>query len=417
MNKMNVIDLEGVNCWQFNLKPNFNGLNENDRKIFQCSCIENRVFGIGWNIKKNVFDSFVELNDKTYKKYIEEYKKYKKNKKDEVIKIKSPLSDMMSINVNDYVVMRLSNAKYYIGRVSKRATYNFDCKIDNFNDHCRGSISWYCEVNEWRQFSEQEMPSEIVGRLSQSKQSTITRIDPYRQIILIKKAYEEYNNKKSNLPKVVLTKYNFTRSLKYWELEDLVSKYIYDKHKDYIILPSSCKVSHIKYEFTFVKSNCLPITCQVKNQKELPDIDYYVDDKEVYEKIYLFSGLWSDEDVEKKQMKYNGDKYSHLQFIKPSELFETLKTSNVVYNDRYYQLDVSNHLFCMDKLEKNKEWKKCTQFRGNNLRRYKINSENHYIYFINNYIVKYDEQFHALILFDRKQANEDLLQEIIDILT
>ena len=74
-----------------------------------------------------------------------------------------------------------------------------------------------------------------------------------------------------------------------------VCAYIYNKHYEdgYMPLPSSGKVSRLKYEFTFIsnKTNKKPITCQVKNQNSEPiNVKNYENYKNIYEKIYLFSG-------------------------------------------------------------------------------------------------------------------------------
>ena len=82
------------------------------------------------------------------------------------------------------------------------------------------------------------------------------------------------------------------------------------------MLPSSGKISNPKYEYVFVKSEGeqgKPITCQVKNQAKIEESDYN-DDKEVYEKIYLFSGCTQNAKTE----------YDNIKFISNEELYNTL---------------------------------------------------------------------------------------------
>ena len=86
----------------------------------------------------------------------------------------------------------------------------------------------------------------------------------------------KYFDKKTNqylpvvIPKIILNKDNFTSALNYMELEDLVYTYIINENPNYILYPSKCKATKIKYEFTLLDKNCKEkeITCQVKNNLE-----------------------------------------------------------------------------------------------------------------------------------------------------
>ena len=129
-----------------------------------------------------------------------------------------------------------------------------------------------------------------------------------------------------NIPKPLLNQDNFVTSLNYMELEDLVSQFIYERHykEGYILLPSSCKINKQNYEFSFVSVNRNPITCQVKNQSDDIIPNEYNDEKS-YEKIYLFSGKWKDEDIDKYRKEYAG---TNIYIISKEELYnEFMKNS------------------------------------------------------------------------------------------
>lgn len=125
-----------------------------------------------------------------------------------------------------------------------------------------------------------------------------------------------------NIPKPLLNQDNFVTSLNYMELEDLVSQFIYERHykEGYILLPSSCKINKQNYEFSFVSVNRNPITCQVKNQSDDIIPNEYNDEKS-YDKIYLFSGKWKDEDIDKYRKEYVG---TNIYIISKEELYNEL---------------------------------------------------------------------------------------------
>ena len=147
------------------------------------------------------------------------------------------------------------------------------------------------------------------------------------------------------------------------ELEDLVCAYIHNKHypDNYMLLPSSGKVSRIKYEFTFVsgKQNKKPITCQVKNQNKDPiKLSAYIDDMDIYDKIYIFSGnnnIIRDAEV------------NNIEIIEPSELFDTL--TNYGYMSfvrdklkKYYNFDNQwSDIEYVEQILKNSGWEQTNQ--------------------------------------------------------
>lgn len=299
---------EDANFWIVKLLP----FNENDRKdsdriiAYQDTCIKNNIFGMGWQYE-GIFDKSIELNEDNKKKFLEKYGK--------ADGLEKALNSYIKIKKGDFVLTRLKNSHIYIGRVSEPAKYNSD-KVDGAENH----LSWYCRVEKWVEFENvTELPSEIIGRLSQRRQPTITSIKNYRQRLLIINAYLS-KFEKNDFPKVVISKNNFCRSMEYKQLEDLVCMYIYKRHSGYILLPSSCKVSQQKFEYMFIKNGSKPITCQVKNQSDI-NINEYIGENS-FEKIYIFSGQWTDEEVKERQEKL--EELSNIEIIAPSELYKSL---------------------------------------------------------------------------------------------
>lgn len=274
---INTIEIDKPNCWIVNLKPYGEGTDNEEIKSFQKNCIEKKIFGIGWINEK-------EAPKDGKRHYLADAKKNWVNEGGEKAK-----ESLKKVQKGDLVITRLRDGHIYIGIVDQPAFY--ESGIDE-----KGRLSCMCEVEKWYKIDNQdELPQAICGRLAQRQQRTIERIGNSEIKMLIIFAYEHLNGTEKiiDIPKVRLTKDNFTRALNYMELEDLVCAYIYDKHKEenYMLLPSSCKVSRPKYEFDFVCCNKRPITCQVKNQNaDAIKISDYENDMDVYEKIYLFSG-------------------------------------------------------------------------------------------------------------------------------
>lgn len=327
-NEIPFIDISETQCWMVYIMPFNSGERTNYQLVdsFQRRCIEERVFGMGWDLP--CFEYGTPISEENACIYADKYKeRWGGQVSDDALK------GYLQIKKNDYVIMRLKNSHYYVGRVSSDSAFY----MYKENDPLYGNLSWGCTVEQWIEYpTDDSVPSEIVGRFSQRLHSTIQRFAKYRQRLLVIAMYENVfaeDQRHFIVPKLKIDASNFTESLNYRELEDLVALYISEHHKQdgYVLIPSSCKVSQPDYEFRFVSGHRKPITCQVKN-KEIIEIDHYTGEK-AYERVYIFSGLWSNEEVENKRRMY-GD-YSHIYIIKPSELFETLSNNLVFYNNFY----------------------------------------------------------------------------------
>lgn len=323
------IDIADVNCWMVYLMP----LTQDQRSNYeltdsiQQACIHDKVFGMGWDVEVPGFSKETPMTDENALKYVKTYNcgGYKVSD--------AAVNGYKEVKKGDYAIARNKNGHYYVGKVSSEgAHYLYDAGKTLYRN-----FSWGCEVEEWVEFAtEEEVPSEIIGRFSQRIHSTIQKILPYRQRLLVIAMYENHIDKSRKvyeIPKLHIGKSNFVRSMNYKELEDIVSVYMADKHcrDGYYLLPSSCKVSQQNYEFTFVSSNKKPITCQVKNQQKI-EISHYKNETG-YERIYIFSGKWDDLRVEELRKEYAT--YQHIYIISPSELYETLK-SNMFLKNEYY---------------------------------------------------------------------------------
>ncbi len=318
--------INDINCWIVNLKPFDDKIVSNDIiREFQLKCIESKIFGIGWHI--NGFTGTLEDNKDAFLAAYSENDAYKS--------IVRAVNNMSKIKEGDLVIVRLRNAHYYIGMVSDKAFYKNGI---GGNDYFDEILSWMCGVHEWVEFQTDEiLPSEIVGRMSMRRQPTLSIVANHRQKLLIGAAFNILSEQKiSGVSRINISVDNFARSLNYAELEDLVCSYIYRDiqrqypENNYILLPSSCKVSRPLYEFIFVCPGEKPITCQVKNEAVI-DLEKYNDDH--YRKIYIFS-----------DQGYVNEKSKHdnVEIIDRKRLFDTL-LDNTEYIHRklseYYTFD------------------------------------------------------------------------------
>jgi hypothetical protein len=315
-------------------RNDYNRVNE-----LQTRCIKEKMFGMGWDLP--CFPYGTPMTDETAAEYTNKYNAQVGSVSETAVK------GYNKIKKGDFVIMRLKNSHYYVGKVSSEGAFY----IHKSEDSVYGLFSWGATVEKWMEYSDDgEIPSEIVGRFSQRLHSTIQRIAPYRQKLLVMAMYENKlleQERKINVPKLHIDSYNFVRSLDYMELEDLVALYIAEKHNadGYRLLPSSCKINQQKFEFRFVAKNKKPITCQVKNQEEI-EIEHYVEETS-YEKIYIFSGRWREEAVHELNRKYEA--YQHIRIISPKELWETLKNNKVFnFSPAFYDLD--NRSLCPEEL-------------------------------------------------------------------
>ena len=321
MSKIRFIDIAGTNCWiAYNMPLSSEQRSDYDLVDYvQSKCVERKIFGMGWDVNIAGFDSSTYMTEENISRYRSEYSKQHGNVS------KQAIDAYKNITKGDYVITRNKNGHFYVGKVSSEGAYY----LYNGEDDVLKYFSWGCSVEGWKDFpTEQGVPSEIVGRFSQRYHATIQRIGGYRQRLLVVSMYGDLE-----IPKLSITKYNFVNSMNYKELEDLVAIFIANRHRaeGYSFLPSSCKTSQQNIEYYFVAGGKKPITCQVKNQKEV-DIGRYLDETQ-FEKIYLFSGKWSDELVQRMRTRYG--KYRHFYIISPEELFETLQ-EDLVFENPYY---------------------------------------------------------------------------------
>ncbi len=322
------------NCWLVKLKPGGENGNKEVVKELQEICIRDKIFGMGWpvsdmyskNGEKVSIQEYDENNEEKFnKEKLDYYKKklenkyLKKEKKEyEKSSVKKAFDYYKQINVGDYVMTRLGDGKYYIG-ICKGDI----CYYTGKNKILKDNFSWYGKVEEWIEINEDDVPGHIYGYFSFKNQSTIRRVSKENEVAreLIENTYKFL--KKENFKKIDIDKYNFNKTLYATDLEDLVYCYILNQEENqgYILYPSKSKISTVKYEFYLINiedENKKMITCQVKNDAEVL-YKNYIDDKNKFEGIYLFSGI----------EKYTKDKKCDMK-----ELIEKLKKENMYIIDK-----------------------------------------------------------------------------------
>lgn len=402
------INIADINCWMVYLMP----FSESDRynydlvNSYQHECIEEKVFGMGWGLDCQNIEFGETLNDISLEKYTETAKLQYNSEELESSHLNA-INLYCNIKKGDYVIMKFKDSRYYIGKLATEVQFVHK-PVSPYN-----RLSWGAFVEEWVEFkTEEELPSEIVGRFSQRIHSTVQRIVPYRQKLLTISSYETNSLNPTfpvKIPKLKITKENFIRSLTYKELEDLVALFIYLKHcnEGYVLLPSSCKLSQQNYEFRFVSNGKQPITCQVKNQAEI-DIDRYINDT-AYKKIYIFCGLWSNEKVEKLKNEY--EKYKQIFIISPDELFKVLYKADFFKNP-YYSFEKAILKPCDLNLE---GYEICKSLRKAKNKSCKITDD--FVCFTNNDVLFYSAEFEALILsghfLEDRNKEYEYIQEIL----
>ncbi len=418
-NEIPYIDISGVNCWIAYLMPFSQEEKSNYKEIerFQNECIEKKIFGMGWNVENFLpygkADECGRFFISDNNNYIDLFKNKDKEKSEENAEISEEDSNQekehpaikaynnyANIHPGDYVIIRLKNSHYYIGKIATNAYYLK-------NEDKKNLLAWRCKVEKWVEYkTQEEMASEIVGRFSQRLHRTIEIVKDYRLKLSIISAYEKKIEEKEriyNVPKVKLTRYNFVSCLTYTELEDLVYVYINSLHEKegYKLYPSSCKVNHQKYEYTLFHQSKNPITCQVKNKDYIKAEDYE-NEMDKFEKIYLFSGLGFD--------KKTTEKYEHTKIviINNDELFtklgEYLQFRQL--NDFYiFRPNMENSL---DKLDLPSDFK---QIKRWSLRKKQYKKDEQYICFSHDDFF-YADEFEALINNLSDSDNENFKETI-----
>ena len=182
MSSIPFINISNTNCWLVNLLPFGDNTKIEDIKAFQSECINKSVFGMGWDCLYSKDICYIELNEAEKEKHLSVCK----NCKEKLCPVSKEILDRYSeINPGDYVITRLKNAHYYIGKVVTKTFYSYGKeKVER--------LSWCCKVEKWIEYeNEIEIPSEILGRFSQRNHSTIEKIANYRTKLLLISTYEK----------------------------------------------------------------------------------------------------------------------------------------------------------------------------------------------------------------------------------
>lgn len=480
------IDLSKVKkCWLVQMLP----FRQNDKKNYdvvnnyQEICVEEKFFGIGWSddyveenkkikkmkrleeifgdvksingeipdelefeirtkIKKilNVTDKEITEAEGKEKKLINLYQYvYKKINPNQISEngknagLSKAINAMFATSVGDIVIARLRDGTYLIGQITDAKKFFKNQKNTKENDVLKNidsnGFSWRCNVDGWVRLQREEVPSDIIGKFLQRTPCTILPTSERIKLLALK-LYNEKKKKNDEIPPIILNENNFALSLNSDELEDLVYLYIDENEdKDLILLPSQCKISEPIYEF-YLKDRKNPngknITCQVKNNCEI-DCFEYSKQKDLFEKIYLFSGIGYKEYEEDKKIK----------IISKKNLFKTLKENinyfNFVNNKRYYEIEekieenkkivIPQEFFINDKKlslhQPNKKWKNTYSIEyykdedGNDMGKHILKVNFYYEKDNSKYEFHYSKEFNCFII-DYKTDDKifDLIEKI-----
>jgi predicted Mrr-cat superfamily restriction endonuclease len=114
------------------------------------------MFGMGWDLP--CFPYGTPMTDETAAEYTNKYNAQVGSVSETAVK------GYNKIKKGDFVIMRLKNSHYYVGKVSSEGAFY----IHKSEDSVYGLFSWGATVEKWMEYSDDgEIPSEIVGRFSQ----------------------------------------------------------------------------------------------------------------------------------------------------------------------------------------------------------------------------------------------------------
>ena len=132
MNKIPFLNIADVNCWMVYLMPFATDDRANYELVstLQHTCIEAKIFGMGWDMP--CFEYGTLISDENAAIYIEKYKKQGGSVSEDAV------NGYKAIRKGDYVITRLKNSHYYVGRVSSEGAMY----IYKENDPVYGRFSW-----------------------------------------------------------------------------------------------------------------------------------------------------------------------------------------------------------------------------------------------------------------------------------
>lgn len=235
------------------------------------------ICGMGWPGNISLFNTDKTLLLADYK---DEYLK-QHGKSNGLSKVLNIYSDM---DIGDYVLTRLYNSRCYVGRIESKAYHNKSKQLQL--DDNGENFSWIVNV-KWKYVGEElTLPGAVRGLMAR-RLTTADRFpadDKVGRFVV-----QELFNKTGTRFK--LSENSFAASMSPEDLEDLVCFYIQacelKNGENYHIIPSTCKPSTKKYEFSLLSDNQKVIVCQVKNLHEVPINEY---ESKEFHKVYLFSG-------------------------------------------------------------------------------------------------------------------------------
>ena len=127
------VNIADVSCWIVYLMPYKpkDRINYELVDKFQRSCIEQKIFGMGWS--EECFDFGTPMTEENATKYVYAYNQNNQESVSEDV-----VKDYKSVKEGDYVIARLKNGHYYVGRVNARGiTYLY-----KENDPVYSRFSW-----------------------------------------------------------------------------------------------------------------------------------------------------------------------------------------------------------------------------------------------------------------------------------
>jgi len=288
--------------WRLHVKPSLHS-GVSREAVFD-HCINNNLIGIGWELGDE------DETPNSVDEYIRSSKNRYKGKRD-IPSIKFA----RDVQIDDIVWTRNSANSYYIGLITGdwkyvRSSNPIDAIIPN-----QRSCFWY-KIG---------LQNEVPGALLSNFRSPKT-LQAIRDEVLVKRSKQYLNREfRQHIYPVEEIKPaqdagEFFTFIDSEDCEDVVGLYL-QKHKDYLLVPSSCKRTTMTYEYVLIhKKTGAKAVVQVKQGSKVPDMSRFKSDNK--SAVYVFS------------TKGEISPLDGIEILDPLELFEFAQNNKDLLPDK-----------------------------------------------------------------------------------
>ncbi len=282
-----------MNLWRLNLKPEAAKSNPSE------FCITRNILGIGWSVNIQKKEDITK----------EEYLELGKDKYGDTRWVKATNAIIKNMKIGDLCWVR-HDGNYYLGRVKGEWGYKdkeeyIDADIVNIRE-CTWTKGVLADI----------VPGKVVN--SFIPPSTVQRVNDKAAKKYSMKLYNQLIGEEIYKGTEFNKKDDIFSILSSDDCEDLMYFYLQNKY-DYILIPSTCKNSTQKYEFTMInKKDGHKAVVQVKNGNvDLNTNDFLNINADI---VYLFT----------TKGKYTGEKSEKVICINREDILNFIETEKIL---------------------------------------------------------------------------------------